>query len=360
MSLATGPEAAPDSELWAGVVGQPQAVAELVAAANNPVHAYLLVGPPGVGKAAAARAFAGALLSDGLDEPAAQRARHLALAGTHPDLTEVERTGNTVVAAQAEEIVRIASLSPVEGNRKVLLLNDFHLIEAAAAPKLLKTIEEPPPGTVFVILAEDVPPDLVTIASRCVRIDFGPVPKEAITGVLIAEGVEAAVATEVSEAARGSLARARLLAVDPQISHRRQAWRAVPGGFDGTGATAAALVDELTEMIDEAQLPLTDRQSVELEALAEREAETGTRGSGRRDLEARHKREARRHRNDELRFGLGELASVYRSQMATGEPAQVGAAVQALDHIVDAQRALLRNPSETLLLQALFSRLSRL
>ena len=64
MSLATGPEAAPDSELWAGVVGQPQAVAELVAAANNPVHAYLLVGPPGVGKAAAARAFAGALLSD--------------------------------------------------------------------------------------------------------------------------------------------------------------------------------------------------------------------------------------------------------------------------------------------------------
>jgi len=346
--------------LWADVIGQDQSLAELKAGTENPVHAYLLVGPAGVGKRAAARAFGAALLSEGLDEADAARCIGLAKAGLHPDLTEIDRTGSTVVAAQAEEIVRLASLSPVEGNRKVILASDFHLVEAAAAPKLLKTIEEPPPGTFFLILAEDVPPDLVTIASRCVRIDFGALPVDVIADMLVAEGVGEQTANEAAASARGSLERARLLATDPQVSNRRQAWRDVPGSLDGTGARAAALVDELLAMIDDAQLPLTEAHDRDLADLTAQEEERGARGSGRKDIEARHKREARRHRNDELRFGLGELAGSYRAMMVQGDPRQVARGVGALDVIVATQRALIRNPNETLLLQSLFLKLSRL
>src|SRR5207244_6238029 len=61
------------------------------------------------------------------------------------DLVVVERTGPFISVDQAREIVRQASLSPVEGGRKVLLLVDFHLVQNAA-PMLLKIIEEPPAG----------------------------------------------------------------------------------------------------------------------------------------------------------------------------------------------------------------------
>ena len=76
------------AELWHDVVGQGRAVAALQAAAGRPVHAYLLVGPAGSGKRAAARGFAGALL--GIDAAArgadVDRAIELCLDEAHPDL----------------------------------------------------------------------------------------------------------------------------------------------------------------------------------------------------------------------------------------------------------------------------------
>src|SRR2546428_319187 len=86
---------------------------------------------------------------------------------------------------------------------------------AAARPALLKTIEEPPPSTVFVILADYLPPKLVTIASRCVRVDFSPLSPAVIAAALEAEGVPAVTASELAEAADGRLDRAQLLARDP-------------------------------------------------------------------------------------------------------------------------------------------------
>ena len=113
--------------------GSPAAVAQLRRAATDPVHAYLFVGPPGSTKHEAARAFAAAVLS-GDDDPGGRDAR-LARAGEHPDVREVERTGPYITKPQAEDIVRLAALAPVEGDRKVLVLHEFHLVqdEAAAA-----------------------------------------------------------------------------------------------------------------------------------------------------------------------------------------------------------------------------------
>ncbi len=86
--------------LFAGVVGQDQAVARLVEAAAAPVHAYLLAGPPGSGKSQAARAFAAALLCPYGGDGTCRDCR-LALAGEHPDVREVERTGPAITIDQA-------------------------------------------------------------------------------------------------------------------------------------------------------------------------------------------------------------------------------------------------------------------
>lgn len=340
-------------DVWADVVGQPRAVAQLQAAAAAPVHAYLLVGPRGSGKRALARAFAAALLADGRPDP--ERHVTLALAEEHPDLVVVERVGAAISAEQADRIIDRASRTPVEGDRKVLVLDEFHLVTPAVGPKLLKTIEEPPPGTFFIVLAEEVTSDLVTIASRCVRIDLGPVPTEEIVARLVAEGVSETRAEEAADLSAGDLRRARVLAGDERLALRRQAWHDLPDRLDGSGATATRLVDELLAMIDDSLEPLRARHVAELEALEEQAARSGERGSGRRALTERHRREERRHRMDELRFGLLTLARRYRDQLPTApRPEPV---IAALDAVQQAAEALVRNPNERLQLQALFLKL---
>jgi DNA polymerase-3 subunit delta' len=339
---------------WATVVGQERAVAQLRAAAQAPVHAYLLVGPRGSGKRALAAAFAADLLSQGSEGADAERHRRLALAEIHPDLVITERTGPWITAEQAREIVDLASRAPVEGRRKVLVLDEFHLV-LRNAPILLKAIEEPAAGTVFVVLAEEVPPELVTIASRCVRIDLGPVPTKAIADRLVSEGIELGAAESAAAAAAGDLGRARLLANDERLALRRDAWAAVPTQLDGTGTVAARLVDELFAMIDDAAAPLRARQEIEEAELEEQVKQMGERGAGRKSLADRHKREQRRHRIDELRFGLAVIARHYRDELAVaGRPAPVAASLAAIQATAE---GLVRNPNEQLQFQALFVRL---
>lgn len=338
--------------------GQPEAVSRLQAAVRTPVHAYLLVGPRGSGKRALARAFAAALLSVELSGEDRRRSVGLALAEEHPDLVVVERVGASISAEQANEVIRLAGLSPVEGRRKVLVLDEFHLIAPNVGPKLLKTIEEPPDGTTFVVLAEEVTPDLVTIASRCVRIDLGAVPDDVVRETLEAEGIDASIAADAATAACGDLVRARLLATDPHLAFRRRSWDEVPTKLDGSGARVVQLVDELLALITEAQAPLDEQHAAELAALEERVEQFGERGSGRRQLVERHKREARRHRTDELRFGLTVLARRYRQALLTAsDPTPIIAALEAIQSTAE---SLERNPNERLQLQSLFLRLPTL
>lgn len=359
----------PPPDAFGKVIGQEYAVAQLRAAATSPVHAYLLVGPPGSGKRAAAEGFACALLCPDGGCGACLVCRRVAH-GTHSDVIRVERVGASMDVKQAAEVARLASLSPTEGTRKVLILADLHLVQNAA-PALLKTIEEPPPGTVFVALADHVPPELETIASRCVRVDFGVIRFEDIVGALIADGADPGAANEAARAAAGRLDRARLLAADPEVGARVAAWESVPGRLDGSGATAAAVAAELMASVVRAGAEaLGARQAAEVAALDERAALTGERGIGRRELEERHRREQRRLRTDELRFGLSTLEAAYRDRAVramssvsgdargAGALAEARAAVRAADAVHRSAEALERNPNEALLLQALMVQLT--
>ena len=337
--------------VWRNVVGQSVAIERLTRAVQAPVHAYLFVGPAGSTKKEAARAFA-ALLLTGVDDPA-QRDAELVLRGEHPDVKEVVRAGPSISFDQAREIVRTASLAPSEGERKVMILDEFHLLRPEGAALLLKTIEEPPASTTFVILADFVPQDLITISSRCARIDFRLVDEQHVADRLVSEGVDPDSAAEAAAAAGGNLDRARVLAADPELAARRRAFAEVPQQLDGNGATVMRLVEDLLGRIEAAAAPLADRHLEEIAVVDERIARYGERGSGKKTLEERHKRELRRHRTDELLAGMTVIAGGYRDALVAGTVPRPDSAAEAVVRIHEAMEALERNPNEALLLQSL-------
>ena len=340
---------------WAGIVGQAFAIEQLKAAAHAPVHAYLLVGPRGSGKRSLARAFAAALLA-ATTESDPDRAVRLALAARHPDLHEFERAGPYITVEQADAIIRESSRSGVESDRKVLVLVDFQLVQPAVEGKLLKSIEEPPGDTVFIVLADSVPTLLEPIASRCVRIEVDPLTDAQVTSALVVSGVAEDAAAEVALAANGDLDRARLLASDPRFSLRRALWRSIPEQLDGTGAAVVRLVGEVRAAIDDAAQPLQARHADELVELEARIERYGERGSGKTQLVERQRRELRRHRTDEIKFGLATMAARYRDEF-TVDPAT---ALPAIGAIEDSHTSMERNPNETLLLHALLLALPEL
>jgi DNA polymerase III subunit delta' len=347
--------------LWELVIGQSPTVETLRSAAQQPVHAYLFVGPPGAGKVRAALAFAASVLCPRGGCGACDICRRT-LNQTHPDLLNVEREGASISVDQAREIIRLALRSPVEGSRKVLVLNDFHLV-TNAGPTLLKIIEEPPPSTIFIVLAEQITNELVTIASRCVQMTFAPLSVTAVVEALVASGIEESVAKTAANAAGGRLDRARLLATDPEVANRMAFWQNIPRRLDGTGAAASVVAAEAVGMVDAAAVgPLEARQAEEVAALDARlELIGGKGGAGqRKELQERHKRELKRLRDDEIRFGFATLAQAYRSiLLASDAPsADQRKAIAATTRVATASEHLIRNPNINLLLAALFVDLS--
>ena len=350
--------AAAPASVWDGVVGQRRAVEKLRSSAADPVHAYLFVGPQGSTKDIAARAFA-ALVLTGSDDPDARSAR-LALHGEHPDVREVRRVGASISKDQIDDIVRSAALAPIESDRKVMILDEFHLLDAQGAARLLKTLEEPPASTMFIVLADQVDAELVTIASRCVRIEFAPIDQAAICDVLVAEGHDPTASQAAARSAAGSLNRARVLVSDQGLAARRDAFASIPHRLDGTGGTVVNLVEEIIRLADQSAASLGPIHAAEIAELEERVAAAGERGSGRKTLEDRHKREVRRYRTDELRSGLGVMAGSYRDALVAASAPRPDAATRAVSRIHDALEALERNPNEALLLQSLLLELPSL
>ncbi|HET9059228.1 MAG TPA: hypothetical protein VFN61_04850 [Acidimicrobiales bacterium] len=345
----------------------PAVLAQLRACAARPVHAYLFVGAPGSGKRAAATQFAAMLQCANGGEDACETCERV-WNGRHPDVFVFEREGASLTMDQAREVSRLSARTSTEGGPTVIVLPELQLARDAV-PALLKTIEEPSGRTVFLVLADFLPPELATIASRCALVEFPPLNEAQVAAALVAGGVSPAEAHQAAALAGGRLDRARLLAGDPEAVARYEAWRSVPAKLDGTGATVAALVDDLLALLKKSASTLTARQQSEIEELAR--ANSGAVGKvpasvsraagklGAAELEARHKREQRRQRTDELRAGLAALASAYRDRAGTGAIA-AGAAAEAVSVIDGFSADLAYNPGEQLGLQALFVRLGRI
>jgi len=358
--------------IWSTVPAGESVASRLEPMVRRPVHAYLFLGPPGVGKEEAARAFAQALLCPAGGCGQCHSCR-MAKAGSHPDLVEVVRTGSAITVDQARDVIAACSRMPLVSSRTVVILPDFHLVDEAA-PALLKTLEEPPATTVIVVLADTVTPRLVTVASRCVEVAFPPLAFEEVVRVLVEEGASLDQAELAARISGGRLDRARRALVDPSAISRWEVWHTVPLKLEATGASAAAVATELIGALDAAMEPLIEGQREEMAEAVEL-AKEGFLVQSKSDIEQRHRREQRRLRTEELRFGLASLASSYRdrafeelaipgsqgsSMRGQPNPRRASASVRALGWIEEAAAALERNPNETLLIQALLVRLAGL
>jgi DNA polymerase-3 subunit delta' len=159
-------------------------------------HAYLFVGPAGVGKHTLARELARALLcetpSKALQACGRCAACALVDASTHPDLSITARPEDKVdlPIELIRELIEHLSLKPARGGRKVAILDDADDLSADAANAFLKTLEEPPPGSLLVLIGGPTPErQFSTILSRCQVVPFSPLRREVVVDLLRERGI---------------------------------------------------------------------------------------------------------------------------------------------------------------------------
>ena len=240
-------------------------------------HAYLFAGPAGVGKGLVAREFAKTLNCERGGPRACDECiscRKIAHE-THPDVRWFRPAGamRMIRIEQVAEFLQAATLRPYEGRWKVFILVDADRLNVQSQNKVLKTLEEPAPGTT-IILTSAVPEALLpTIRSRCQRIAFHPIARDAIERFLIehhdAAPERAAIAASL---ARGSLA-AAIEFLDEHADRRRLDLYNVlaAGGFEHFAdlqAMALGIEKQLVTRRDTLKKQLANESSETLKAMA--------------------------------------------------------------------------------------------
>lgn len=326
-------------------------------------HAYLVVGARGAVEDEARRLAATIVAHDD------DRALELALRGRHPDIVEFEPVARTYSVRDdvRSRILPEAHRSPIEGDRKVLVLFDAERLDDAASA-LLKTLEEPPPRTHFVLVTAAPDELLGTVRSRCRRIDVVAPSDAEVRAALVAEGVAAQTADLVAGLAGGRLGRARVLA--GRLAAVRAAFVAAAADLDGTGAAVARHAAAIQESVRESLGELDDEHERQVAELAA-ELEAGgyaerTAAAQRRRLEEHQKRAARRARTEAWLEGIAALESTYRDALAPEQPRNLdrapltvspAGAARALEACREAREAFEFNPNEVLLLERLLLQL---
>jgi DNA polymerase-3 subunit delta' len=374
---ATAARSGAADPLAAATFHQPRARAALGAAlAAGPTHAYLFRGPHGSGKRDAARAFAAELLAMGSEDPADARRRALLDPSPHPDLVWLRPPGaQHLVEDVREMVIRAASLRPVEGERRVFVIEEAEALRDESQNALLKTLEEPAPFAHVLLVCSEPELLLPTIASRCRPVQFAPLAPDAVLDRLRGEGgLEAEAAARLcggdvdlarfllTEEGEGLRASAEAAARAALAGGPERPWSALLDGAEAVGAEAGSA--------EEARL---------LEA-AESSGRRGRAGKLTRDATEQVRRTERRARTRALDLGLALCAAWYRDLAAVGSgapelacnadrasalaedvgriaPAPAGEAVEL---VLDTRRRLRLNVSEGLALQALWLRLAEL
>jgi len=238
---------------------------------DGPAHAYLFYGPAGVGKAAAARAFAAALLGE----------RRRVKRGTHPDLYVLEPLGDEIRIGDVHALRHDLHLRPFEAERRVYIVERADSMNPDAADALLKSLEEPPAYATVILLADRVALLPETIRSRCQLVPFERLSRATVAAWL-AESLDAAEAEQLARAAGGTLAGARRLLDPDEAETRRSLIKLVRAAyrderFDASGA-AQHVLDAAAVRGEHAR---THARAAADESLTQREAEQRERRAGR-------------------------------------------------------------------------------
>jgi DNA polymerase-3 subunit delta' len=212
---------------WDSLIGHQRIINALKRAVHDdtPHHAYLFLGPEGIGKGTTARLFARSLVCEAPQvRPCNQcTSCRQAESGTHIDILyeAPEAKGKSIAVAQVREIQRKLSYRQTGSRFRVVVIDEAGALNADAQNKLLKTLEEPPARTVLVLCSLHAGLLLPTVRSRCQKLSFGPVASEELEGWLVARhNAEPHRAARAASAARGLPGRALEL-LDPDLDEAR-------------------------------------------------------------------------------------------------------------------------------------------
>lgn len=325
---------APLTGVWADLVGQERVVAVLrqaVAGGRHAMsHAWLVTGPPGSGRSNAARAFAAALQCPRGGCGACDVCRQ-SLSGAHPDVTLVRTEQLSIGVDEVRELVRRAAMNPTLGRRQVLVVEDADRITERGADALLKAIEEPAPRTVWLLCAPTSDDVVVTIRSRCRKVELATPTAAAIATLLRdRDGVPGEMAAFAARVAQGHIGRARALARHEGARLRRAEILRLPSRLTSLGACLTAAANMVEAASEEATQATGELDARERAALSEALG-VGTKGARPRnaaaalkELEDQQKARTKRVQRDALDRVLTELTTYYRDVLTLQTGARVG------------------------------------
>ncbi|MFI5860883.1 DNA polymerase III subunit delta' [Streptomyces sp. NPDC051546] len=356
--------------VWDDLVGQERVQTQLAAAAvdadalvtaieagspppgaSKMTHAWLFTGPPGSGRATAARAFAAALQCTSPDralggEPGCGFCDgcHTTVIGTHADVEIVRTDQLSIGVKDTRALVRRAQLSPAVGRWQVIVLEDADRLTEGAGNVLLKAVEEPAPRTVWLLCAPSLEDVLPTIRSRCRHLSLRTPPVSAVAEVLVRrDGIEPAVAQAAARATQGHIGRARRLATDEAARSRRATVLRLPLRVADVGdclKAAQELVDAAAEDAKQVAEEVDTKETEELRAALGAGAGTGgrmPRGTAgvMKELEDRQKRRRTRTQRDSLDLALTDLTGFYRDVLALQLGSALAIANEEIRHDLD-------------------------
>ncbi len=200
---------------------------------NSLPHAYIFYGPEGVGKRTLALILAKSLNCLNLKNDCCDKCRscHKIDHGLHPDVRLLLPVGKGSISIEQMrgEIRRTIYLKPLEGRKRVYIIDEAEKMTPEAANSLLKTLEEPPPAALLILLTTSYPSLLPTIRSRCQALRFSSIRREELREVLIKSyGYPEEKASYISELSEGSLGKASTM--DPQlIAHQQKEMLSLAG-----------------------------------------------------------------------------------------------------------------------------------
>lgn len=222
---------------WQGILGHDDVVERFrrAIARNRLASSFLFVGPEGIGKRTFALKLARALLCRVSPEAALDPCGRCpscvqAAAGTHPDLEMISKPADRAMLPldlligdedhrMREGLCYNIALKPFLGDRKVAIIDDADYFREEAANCLLKTLEEPPPRSVLILIGTSPAKQLPTIRSRCQPIRFRPLATEDVAHVLTAQGlIEDPVEAERLAAESGGSVHAALEMADADLA----------------------------------------------------------------------------------------------------------------------------------------------
>lgn len=191
------------------IKGQDRAINILKRAISNDhvAHAYLFHGPDGVGKKCVAMSFAMALncteYNDdvcGLCTPCRKIS-----SGIHPDVTILDQESGEIKISAIRDVINGMVYKPLEGRKRVVIVNEAERFNLSSSNAFLKTLEEPPADTVIILISSSPDMLLQTVLSRCQKVAFNQISPQTIAGILVEKhGIEQEKAEFVAYMADGS------------------------------------------------------------------------------------------------------------------------------------------------------------